>query len=68
VEGHVFTYKDTIIKATVSIGFAVAEHGIGADYDQMKHIAAGALAEAKFTGRNRCILRLMPPRPFEQAG
>ncbi len=68
VEQHVFVYKGAIIKVTVSIGMAVAESGIPADYDQMKHVAAAALAEAKFTGRNRCVLHSMPPRPFEQAG
>jgi diguanylate cyclase (GGDEF)-like protein len=68
VEAHKFTYKETIINVTVSIGFAVAESGTGVDYDQMKHIAAGALAEAKFSGRNRCVLRTLPQRPFEQAG
>jgi diguanylate cyclase (GGDEF)-like protein len=68
VEEHVFTYKESIIKATVSIGFAVAEAGIPAEYDQMKHVAAAALAEAKFNGRNRCVLNNLPPRPFEAAG
>jgi diguanylate cyclase (GGDEF)-like protein len=68
VEGHTFHYKDSPIKVTVSIGFAVAEAGIAADYDQMKHIAAQALAEAKYTGRNRCVLHTLPHRPFEQAG
>jgi diguanylate cyclase (GGDEF)-like protein len=68
VEAHTFTYKESIIKVTVSIGIAVAEAGIAADYDQMKHLAAAALAEAKFSGRNRCVLHSLPNRPFEQAG
>ena len=68
MESHVFTYKESIIKVTVSIGMAVAEAGVAADYDQMKHIAAAALAEAKFAGRNRCVLHTLPNRPFEQAG
>jgi diguanylate cyclase (GGDEF)-like protein len=68
VEQHVFTYKESLIKVTVSIGFAVVDAATPAEYDQMKHIAAGALAEAKFTGRNRCVLNNMPPRPFEAAG
>jgi diguanylate cyclase (GGDEF)-like protein len=68
VEAHVFTYKESIIKVTVSIGIAVGEAGIPADYDQMKHVAAAALAEAKFSGRNRCVLQSLPNRPFEQAG
>jgi diguanylate cyclase (GGDEF)-like protein len=68
VEGHVFTYKQAIIKVTVSVGFAVAEAGTPADYDQMKHVGAAALAEAKLTGRNRVVLHNMANRPFEQAG
>jgi diguanylate cyclase (GGDEF)-like protein len=68
VEAHVFTYKNAIIKVTVSVGIAVAEAGTPADYDQMKHFAAEALDEAKRTGRNRCVLLSLPSRPFEQAG
>jgi len=33
------------------------EGGVMSTYDQLKHVAAGALAEAKNTGRNRCIVR-----------
>jgi PleD family two-component response regulator len=62
----VFCFKDDIIQVTVSIGVAVAEAGVVADYDQMKHIAAAALAEAKLTGRNRSVLHCL--RPIEQAG
>jgi diguanylate cyclase (GGDEF)-like protein len=68
VEQQAFLYKDSTIKVTVSIGFAVAEDDTAADYDQMKLIAAKALAEAKFMGRNRCILHTLSARPFEQAG
>jgi diguanylate cyclase (GGDEF)-like protein len=66
VEQNTYSYKNAIIKVTVSIGFAVAESGVSADYDQMKHIAAAALAEAKVTGRNRCVLHCL--HPVEQAG
>jgi diguanylate cyclase (GGDEF)-like protein len=68
VQNAVFSYKDELIQVTVSIGCAVAEEGMAADYEQMKHVAASALAEAKMTGRNRCVFRALPPRPFEQAG
>jgi diguanylate cyclase (GGDEF)-like protein len=68
VEARVFSYKESVIKVTVSIGIAVAEAGVSADYDQMKHIAAAALAEAKCGGRNRCVLHSLANRPFEQAG
>src|SRR5262249_30642403 len=56
VESYPFFYKDETIKVTVSLGFAVVEGGVTADYEQMKHIAAAALAEAKVNGRNRCEL------------
>jgi diguanylate cyclase (GGDEF)-like protein len=68
VEETLIAYKDVVIRVTVSVGIAVAEADVVADYDQMKHLAAAALAEAKFTGRNRCVLRSLPDRPIEQAG
>jgi PleD family two-component response regulator len=43
----------------VSVGF-VAVVGVAADYDQLKQLAAGALAEAKAGGRNRCVVRALP--------
>jgi diguanylate cyclase (GGDEF)-like protein len=68
VEGQLFTYKDSSIKVTVSIGIAVAEAGTPAEYEQLKHVAAAALGEAKYAGRNRCVLHSLTNRPFEQAG
>ena len=68
IENTEFTYKDEVIPVRVSIGFAIAPEGIVADYEAMKHLAAGALAEAKRTGRNRCVYATMPPIPFAQAG
>jgi diguanylate cyclase (GGDEF)-like protein len=68
VEATPFHYKEHVIRVTVSLGFAVAEAGVAADYEQMKHIAAAALAEAKVKGRNRCIYHLLTSHPFEQAG
>jgi diguanylate cyclase (GGDEF)-like protein len=74
VEKNVFTYKEAIIPVKVSIGFAVDDSttddggGIKPDYEQMKHIAAAALSEAKNTGRNRCVVFRMPTIPFEAAG
>jgi diguanylate cyclase (GGDEF)-like protein len=68
VQNAKFSYKDEDIQVTVSIGFAVADAGMTADYEQMKHVAAGALAEAKVTGRNRCVYRGLAGHPFEQAG
>ncbi len=68
VENTCFSYKEDQIHVTVSIGFALVEEGVPADYEQMKHVAAGALAEAKLAGRNRCIFRSLADYPIEQAG
>ena len=68
VENAAFNYKGEIIPVRVSLGFAIAEENVVADYEQMKHLAASALAEAKRTGRNRCVYYTMPKIPFEQAG
>lgn len=68
VENNAFTYKGEIIPVRVSIGFAVAQDGVEAEYDQMKHTAAAALAEAKNTGRNKCVYFSMPQITFEAAG
>jgi diguanylate cyclase (GGDEF)-like protein len=68
VEKHGFQYKEHIIAVTVSVGFAVVGTDTVADYEQMKHIAAAALSDAKLGGRNRCVVQTVAPRPFEQAG
>jgi diguanylate cyclase len=56
VERATMRYNDQEIRVTVSAGFAIAEAGVPADYDQMKHVAAGALVEAKARGRNQCVV------------
>lgn len=43
-------YGGQRIKVTVSIGFAVADSGVEADFEQMKHVASAVLAEAKGSG------------------
>ncbi len=68
VERAEFSYKDEIIPVRVSLGFAVAEAHVQADYDNMKHLAAAALSEAKKSGRNRCVFFSLPSLPVEQAG
>jgi diguanylate cyclase (GGDEF)-like protein len=68
VEVTEFYYKDQVIPVRVSLGFAVADVSEPADYEAMKHIAAAALAEAKATGRNKCVFYSVAVRPFEQAG
>jgi diguanylate cyclase len=55
-------YNGHAIKLTVSIGFAVAESGIPALCDQLQEEAAGALKEAKESGRNRCVVRSLGGR------
>jgi diguanylate cyclase (GGDEF)-like protein len=56
VESAQIYYKEERIQVTVSVGFSVADAGATAEYDQSKHIAALALAEAKAAGRNRSIV------------
>jgi diguanylate cyclase (GGDEF)-like protein len=65
VEASRISYKGERIPLTVSVGFAVAELGITADYDQMKHVAAAALVEAKARGRNCCVIRTVQPSDVE---
>ena len=61
VEMTTFYYQGQAIRVTVSAGFVVADRGVVADYDQLKHVAAAALSEAKATGRNRCVVRMFSP-------
>jgi diguanylate cyclase (GGDEF)-like protein len=60
VSRSVFTYKGQTIGVTVSVGFAVLDAMTTVDYDQLKHLAASALAEAKALGRNRSIVHSLP--------
>ncbi len=66
VETTPIYYNDEPIHITISAGFALAEAGVGTDYDQMKFVAASALSEAKNSGRNRCVIRTIP-RSLDQA-
>jgi diguanylate cyclase (GGDEF)-like protein len=57
-------YNGRAIGITVSIGFAVAEVGVPADYPSMSEVAAAALGHAKDTGRNRWVIcRVDAPPP-----
>ena len=47
------------IRVTVSVGFGVALAGVPVGYEQLRELAAVALAEAKATGRNRCSIRVI---------
>jgi len=68
VEASVFTYQGEGIPVRVSIGFAVVLAGIVTDYETLKHLAAAALSDAKNGGRNKCMYRLVPKLPVDQAG
>ena len=61
VEQKEIHYKEQIIQITVSIGFAVAQADQLSTYDQLKHIAAQALGEAKANGRNCCVIHDVAP-------
>jgi diguanylate cyclase (GGDEF)-like protein len=55
-------YEGRPIALTVSLGLAVAEEGVPADYEDMMRLAAHALHLAKHRGRNRFeICRLSVP-------
>jgi diguanylate cyclase (GGDEF)-like protein len=56
-------YNGATIQITISVGIAVAPSGDSVRFDQLRHAAAAALNEAKSLGRNRCVLRLLPPYP-----
>jgi diguanylate cyclase (GGDEF)-like protein len=62
VEGNPIDYQGQRIAITVSVGFAVAEVGVPADFEEMTRLAAAALNHAKHTGRNRCEVRCVPTR------
>jgi diguanylate cyclase (GGDEF)-like protein len=59
VEKSQYRYHDALIQITISLGFAVADVGVAIDYDQIKHVAAAALDEAKRQGRNCCLVRMI---------
>jgi diguanylate cyclase (GGDEF)-like protein len=64
VENSHYLYQEVPITVTVSLGFAVADAGVTVDFEAIKHAAAGALADAKSQGRNRCIVRSIDPEPL----
>jgi diguanylate cyclase (GGDEF)-like protein len=72
VEARVFTYRDPrsgsdqVIPVRVSIGLAVLELGVAADYEQVKLAAAAALKRAKDLGRNRVEVQVLAPARAEE--
>jgi diguanylate cyclase (GGDEF)-like protein len=60
VESSPIEYRGKFIPITVSVGFAVADVGVPAEFQQMSDLAAAAMAQAKQTGRNRFEIRTLP--------
>jgi diguanylate cyclase len=54
-------YNGQSIGVTISLGLAVADVSMAAAYDDLRECAAGALKEAKDTGRNRAVIRIFTP-------
>jgi len=50
-------YNNQPIQITVSIGIAVADTDVNVGYDELRHLASTALAEAKQTGRNKSVVK-----------
>lgn len=61
IERSHYTYKNEAISITASVGFAVVDINVSAEYEHLRHVAAAALAEAKDTGRNRSVVRCFEP-------
>jgi diguanylate cyclase (GGDEF)-like protein len=57
-------YNGRTIRMTISLGVAVADATTPAGYEQLRDIAADALREAKETGRNRAIIRVVAAPPM----
>ncbi len=65
VQNHPFSYKGQRFPVTVTIGLAVVEAGRAADYEQVKLVAAAALARAKDNGRNCVEIAAVAPAPAD---
>jgi len=63
VEAGETVYSNHTIKMTISVGAAVADANTSTTYEQLREVAAEALKEAKQTGRNRAILRVIAAPP-----
>jgi diguanylate cyclase (GGDEF)-like protein len=57
VAGTPVVYQGKPISVTVSVGFAVAEPGVPADFRAMSEAAWEAVYQAKVEGRNRFVVR-----------
>jgi diguanylate cyclase len=61
------SYNGGRIRMTISVGMVVAPVGVELDYKLLRDAAAAALGEAKASGRNRSVLRVLPGAPAEPA-
>ena len=52
------------IRLTISLGVAVADANTPITFEQLREIAADAEKEAKQTGRNRTIIRVVASPPL----
>lgn len=52
-------YHHEPIRVTVSVGFGVAPAGAAVGYEELRELAAAALSEAKTTGRNKCVIKVL---------
>jgi diguanylate cyclase (GGDEF)-like protein len=59
VEECPITHHGHRIPLTVSVGFAVADPDSAISFEALREAATAALAEAKGTGRNRCVIRTL---------
>jgi diguanylate cyclase (GGDEF)-like protein len=64
VESAQTSYNGQTIRMTVSLGVAVADASTPAAYEQLREIAAEALKEAKETGRNKAVIRVLVSPPM----
>jgi diguanylate cyclase len=55
--------RNHTIKMTISLGVAVADTTTPAGYEQLREIAAEAMKEAKESGRNRAVIRVVESPP-----
>jgi len=62
VENSVTVFDGQPIRMTISLGLAVVEAAVPAEYDQLRQLAADALKEAKANGRNRAVIRVLTSR------
>ena len=56
-------YREHVIRMTISLGVAVVDAAAPATYEQLRALSAEAEMEAKGTGRNKTVIRLLAAPP-----